>query len=228
MKTWEDFNCLTAETSAPIISRRRETRSATFLYIRQEEVVSIREPTSDDIRRAQGGDVEAFERIVAYYQTGLYNLAYRLVHNAETARDLCQEILLRVYRNLHMFDVDRPFRPWLYRVATNVCLNAIKSRTLRTLSLQRLQNDESDLPYEPEAKGEDVAAGVERRERAEIVRARVAELAPHYRVVLVLFYLKQLSHEEICEALDLPLGTVKNRLFRARRILREKLEGAIE
>jgi len=188
--------------------------------------VSTHEPTPDDLRRAQRGDIAAFERIVTYYQTPLYNLAFRLVHNAEDAADLCQEILLRVYRNLDRFDAERPFKPWLYRVATNVCLNAIKSPTLRTLSLQHIQGDENRHALEPTASSEDAHAAMERRELADIVRQRVAELPSHYRVVLRLFYLKELTHQEICEALDLPLGTVKNRLFRAREILREKMEDA--
>lgn len=171
------------------------------------------EIASEVIRRARAGDAAAFRRVAEAYERVLYRIAWRMTFDAEEARDLCQDILLRVYRNLDRYDPERPFEPWLYRVATNVCLNWRKR------------------PRRPEAVGGaaelDLRAPAARVEEApgdaEQLRRALQELPDDYRLVLALRYEEGHSYDRIAELTGQPLGTVKTWIFRAK----EKLKTAL-
>ena len=178
------------------------------------------EPTAAEIRQAQRGSVAAFESIVSYYSTAIYNFAFRFIYDREEAHDLAQEVFLRLYVNLREFDASRPFRPWLYRLATNVCINAIRGRKRRPtvqdpeLLAQRRSNDATGDPAGTAARQDDVAA----------IQRAVAQLPEDYRAVVVLRYLEDMSCEDVAAAMDIPLGTVKTWLFRAREMLKQKMK----
>ena len=183
---------------------------------------------SDDrdlVRRALEGDDAAFAVIVRRYERGLYNLALRMVRDAELARDLTQEVFVRVHRSLARYDPVYPFPSWIYRVASNLCIDWIRRRRIDTVSLDApLPGADEDSPSrELEGAGLDPSEEMERRERSALLAAGLAKLPEAHRLVLILRHQRELSYEEIAVALDVPLGTVKARIHRAREAFRRIL-----
>ncbi|MHC5019678.1 MAG: RNA polymerase sigma factor [Planctomycetota bacterium] len=157
----------------------------------------------------------------------MFNLAYRMCGNAEEASDLSQEIFLRVYRNLDKHDSTRPFGPWLYRVGHNLGINFVTRRPKRMLPIDARRGDGGGALHEPPSDAPSAHERVEHDERAEQVRTAVLELKPDQRAIVTLHYFQGLSYDELADTLELPIGTVKNRLFRARETLRAILEGSV-
>jgi len=174
------------------------------------------------VERARGGDEHSFRVVVETYSRAIYHIAFRYTASRDAAYDLSQEIFLHVYNTLGKYDSERPFEPWFFRVATNFAINWIRKKRLPEVSLDAFEADitpavDETPPGEP----------LEREEEAEKIRAAVATLEEKYRVVVTLRYLEEMSLEEVGEILDLPAGTVKNRLYRAREILKRRLEKAV-
>ena len=172
------------------------------------------------VAAAQAGDERAFARIVEHYQRPVFGLAYRMTQDAARAEDLAQEVFLRVWRKLDSFRLGEPLRPWLLRLATNVCLNALKKRQLPILPNRA---DDELGPREPVATTPTAPEVVERRELLERLERAIARLPEEYRLVVTLRHVDGLAYEEVAATLGWPLGTVKVRLFRARERLREML-----
>jgi RNA polymerase sigma factor (sigma-70 family) len=188
-----------------------------------------RSAATDDrvyVQRALDGDDAAFAVLVHRYQRGLYNLACRMVRDPELARDLTQDIFIRVHRSLGKYDPVYPFTSWIYRVASNLCIDTIRRRKLATISLdapvsvgegETMQREVRDPTQDPHA---DLEAG----DRARILADALNRLPEAQRLVLLLRHQRDLSYEEIALSLDVPLGTVKARIHRAREALRRILE----
>ena len=152
---------------------------------------------------AARGDREAFEQLVHRFQRRIYGFAYRYIRDADEAQDLAQEIFLRLYRKLGRFDPRRPFEPWLWRVAANVCANYLDRRGPRPADLEG--DDSSGGTAAPPALLEETRLG-----------AALSRLPPNYRLVLVLHYQADMPLAEIAGTLGLSEKTVKSRLYRAR------------
>ena len=165
---------------------------------------------------AAQGDQDAFGKLVQLHQSAVFNVAYRMLGNKGDAEDITQETFIRAYKAFHSFDVDRPIRPWLKKIVTNLCLNRIKAHR-PTLSL------ENGLPPPKEPKP-GPEAQTAKRERDAQVRAAILSLPPRYRAAIELRHFQDLSYEEIAETLEKPLSTVKSDLFRARKMLAERLK----
>jgi RNA polymerase sigma-70 factor (ECF subfamily) len=167
----------------------------------------------DLIVRARRGENDAFGELVTRYQTGVFNVCYRLFHERGEAEDLAQETFMRAYDRLHTFDLEREFGPWIRRVAANLCLNYLESRKVTAQLDEERDADQSQLPE----------AAAEVHERSEQIRAALLSLPPQYRVVVELRHYQELSYDEIANELNIPLSDVKSHLFRARKLLLEKL-----
>ena len=167
----------------------------------------------DLIQRARRGDAEAFGELVLRHQTSVFNVCYRILHERAEAEDLAQETFIRAREWLHTFDEERVFGPWVRRVAANVCLNHLESQKGTAELDEERDADESQRPE----------TQVEVRERSEQIRSALASLPAHYRVVIELRHYQELSYEEIAAELNIPLSDVKSHLFRARKLLAEKL-----
>ena len=186
-------------------------------------------PPVDDrelVRQTLAGDPRAFGEIVARYQRGLYNLAWRMVRDRETARDLTQDIFIRVHRSLGKYDPIYPFTSWIYRVGTNLCIDYIRKKKLATVSLDApiSVGDGEIATREIEDTAQDPTLDAERSERGAMVAASLAKLPENHRVVLILRHQRDLSYDEIALIMDVPLGTVKARIHRAREAFRKILE----
>lgn len=173
------------------------------------------------LERARSGDQEAFTALVTEHQRYVYNLALRVLKNEEEALDLAQETFVRAWTALPNFRGQSRFRTWLYRIATNLCYNRLPN--LRR-SLNELGDDVmADLPENDMAPG-NPARNAEARELRSYLQRAIEQLDDHYRLLISLRYQSELSYEEIAATLNLPLGTVKTGLFRAREQLRRAME----
>ncbi len=176
------------------------------------------------LRRAQSGDSAAFEDIVRAHEATVYHLALRQLGNREDAEDAAQEVFLKAYTALGSFRGESRLSVWLYRITSNVCVDLLRRRR-ETVSLSA-ENEEGE-PTELEIPDErfDPAALAERRDLREQVGKALNLLPPDAREILLLRELGGQRYDEIAEMLDIDIGTVKSRIFRARKKLCALLEG---
>ena len=170
------------------------------------------------------GDRDAFGALVLRHQRGLVNYIFRLVGSRDIASDLSQEVFLKVFVSLGSFDPRYRFTTWLYRVASNRAIDHLRRRQPRTLSLSQPVSTD-DAPAAPTIAGsepspDDVLRGRELESR---ISTAIAALPTSYRQLILLRHRQNCRYDEIARITRLPLGTVKNRIFRAREILRERL-----
>jgi RNA polymerase sigma-70 factor (ECF subfamily) len=157
---------------------------------------------------------EQFEAIVREYQDRIYRLALSMLGDRSAAEETCQDVLVRVWKGLPGFRAESSLSTWIYAITRNACLAALRRRNLRLVSL-----DEPAPRREAERKGAAEWAAAEIPEAPELLN----RLPAKYREVVALFYMQDKSYEDVASMLDLPLGTVKTYLFRARKSLAEKL-----
>lgn len=170
------------------------------------------------------GDRDAFGLLVTRYQDRLFNTLVRIGASREDAADVVQEAFVQAYTKLASFQGASQFYTWLYRVAMNISISR-RRRKRPTASLDAAREATGDEPADRAAGPEGTAVS---HERVAIVRTALAHLGEEQRRILVLREIDGASYEEIAEILELPIGTVRSRLFRARMQLREKLEGVEE
>jgi RNA polymerase sigma-70 factor (ECF subfamily) len=176
------------------------------------------ELTEAQLQRFRAGDQEVFAQVVACYQTGIYNLAVRMVGDRTEAWDLTQEVFLRAYRKAALYDPQLPLKPWLYQLATRVVLNACDRRRRRPD--QRAAAPTNELP----ASSSSPTTTIVRDERDRDLQRAMAAIAGSDRIALQLRYLGELSLAEVACALGLTIQATKTRLFRARMRLKAILE----
>jgi RNA polymerase sigma-70 factor, ECF subfamily len=182
----------------------------------------VREPIPGDERalvdRLRAGEVRAFEELVRTYQHRVFGVAVRMLGNAAEAEELAQEVFLRVHRAIADFRGEAKLSTWLYAIASRLCLTRLGGG-------ERRFGREGEETLARLASGQaDPAAMLERSELEAALHRAIAELPDERRIVVVLRDLEGLAYEEIAVALELPVGTVRSRLHRARMDLKEKLE----
>lgn len=185
------------------------------------------------VERAQAGDEKALEAILASYQDLVYRTALRFTAGREDeAFELAQEVLISVYRHIGKFRAESRLSTWMYRITSNLAKNRY---VVENRERERYTSLEAPMPGDEDAKPREWAdTGISPRSRAEgreelaILHERLGDLEPEWREVIVLRYFEELSYEEIAAVLEVPLGTVKSRINRARRLLREAMEDVFE
>jgi len=182
-------------------------------------------PDHELVRRCLRRDEEACRLLVQRHERPIYSLIWRMVNNNEDARDLTQETFVKIFRALEQFDLSRPFTNWISRIATNVTIDHLRKRRLKTISLSPDPDDPDRRPMELVDQRPRPDDDLDARQESKGLDDLVARLAPHYRIVIQLRHVQQKSYEEISEILDLPLGTVKARLHRAHNQLRGWIQG---
>ncbi len=182
-----------------------------------------------------GRDRPTFEEIYAAYAERVLNLAYRMTADGEAARDLTQEIFIKVYEHLGSFEQRSQVFTWLYRIAVNHITNHLKKEKRRrwvSLMDSKISNvfreDEAGLVMDVPAGGAPVDRKLEDEERAKLVWSMVQSLPVKYRVPLVLFHYDRMSYKEIAEVLSISLSAVETRIHRAKKQLVRKLEPWLE
>jgi RNA polymerase sigma-70 factor (ECF subfamily) len=167
------------------------------------------------LRAFRAGERHAFDELARAYRSRIYGICYRYTGNRADAEDLVQEVLLRAYRGLEGFRGEARFRTWIYRIAVNACLNWMAAA----------RRGEEELPSEVADPRPGALERLLRGQTAALVRRAVSELPERQRMTVVLRVYEDLSHKEISEILDCPVGTVKANFFFALKNLRKRLGG---
>src|SRR5579883_280598 len=168
------------------------------------------------VAASKNGDQDAFSLLVLRYQRRVFNLVFRMLQNYEEACEITQETFLAAWQGLPAFRGEARFTTWLYRIAYNCSLKQLDARK-RDQALQvALQSEQKD--EEPQS------TQLARLDNQELVQEQLSQLPPKYRIVLILRHLQDMTYEEMAEVLTMPIGTIKTHLFRARNLLKERLQ----
>jgi RNA polymerase sigma-70 factor (ECF subfamily) len=180
------------------------------------------------IQRALCGDQQAYCEILKRYRAPLYNLLYRMVRDKMETEDLVQEAFIKAFGSLATFNDEYAFSTWLYKIAINNCIDHFRKRKLKTFSLDKpidsqdgeIRREFPDATYQPDK-------ALLSKEKDKLIEEAIQSLPEKYRISIVLRHSEDKSYEEISEILQIPLGTVKARIFRAREMLKKQLKNKL-
>ncbi|HEY0970846.1 MAG TPA: sigma-70 family RNA polymerase sigma factor [Gemmatimonadales bacterium] len=186
-------------------------------------------PDADVVALARQGRDRAFRELVRRYERPVFSLIFRMVRDRETAEDLAQDSFVKVLNHLDRYRPEFKFSSWIFKIANNVAIDHLRRRQLDTVSMDG--SPHAATAAEVEASSFDVAAQqetaleeIEARELGTAIERAIARLRPEYRSCIMLRHIEGRSYEEIAATLDLPLGTVKTYIHRARNELRQQLQ----
>lgn len=205
------------------------TTAVTPITDEQERRERQKREDFDLVTRATKGDQKAYEELVNRYKGQLHNLMYRMVHSMQEAEDLVQEAFMKAFGSLANFNYEYAFSTWLYKIATNNCIDHLRKKKLQTFSIDApIEYKDStytmeipDLTYYPDKE-------MIRNERNSLIKVAIDSLPEKYKTVIYLRHSDELSYEEIASMLNIPIGTVKARIFRAREMLNRFLKGKVD
>jgi RNA polymerase sigma-70 factor (ECF subfamily) len=170
------------------------------------------------------GDHESFTILVQRYQGRLVNYLFRMLRNLDDAHDLAQEVFLKIHKALDRYNPKYRFSTWLFRVGQNAAIDSIRKRRLKVVSMHgRPGPDGESTEWEFPTKDPDAYRELRNLERGDAIREAVDGLPEEYRELIVLRHYGELTYDEIAQLKEMPLGTVKNKLFRGRKMLQAKL-----
>lgn len=177
------------------------------------------------IAKAKAGDMDAFAALILQHEKIVYNVALRMLNHSEDAKDISQEVLIKAYKSIKNFDERAQFSTWLYRITTNACIDELRRRKgKQSYSLEEdLENEEGSMQRQIADEGETPEESLLRTERAEELKKALSQLKEEHRMAVILRDIRGLSYEEIAEIMDLPMGTVKSRISRARNQLKQEI-----
>lgn len=174
---------------------------------------------------SRGGDRRAFAELVELYKDKIYHLGYRMLNQKQEAEDIVQETFLRVYTNLDRYDENQKFSTWIYRIATNLCIDRLRKRK-PSYSIDAEMTDGEGTVWQAMLASHE--AGPEEElilsETQQNIRNAIQTLPDKYKTVVILRYLHDMSLQEIGDVLEMPVTTVKTRVHRGREYLRKKLK----
>lgn len=181
-------------------------------------------PDEEIVETVLDGDREAYGILIRRYQNRLVSFLNGIVRNVETAHDLTQEVFVKVYNALDRYDPKYKFSTWIFRIAHNRAIDHLRKRRLPTTPVER-KNPGDDTTWELPLESRDPSPyrDARNRERGIAIREAIEELPEDYRELISLRHYAELSYDEIATLKEMPLGTVKNKLFRGRQMLKEKL-----
>lgn len=175
------------------------------------------------VEKIKQGNIELFEEIVARYQRKLVNYIYRMISDYDSAMELCQEVFIKVFSSLDKYNPEYKFTTWIHRISSNATIDWMRKKKLDTYSIEGNDDDSPGLRAQLEANVLSPLQDLEMSQLQGRIEQAIGELPFIYRQLIILRHLNELSYDEIASAVDLPLGTVKNRIFRGREILKSKL-----
>ena len=176
------------------------------------------------IKQVIKGDQDAFAEIVEIYSNSIFQLGYRMLGNRHEAEDIAQEAFIRAYVNIKSFNQELKFSTWLFRIATNLCIDRIRKKKPDYYLDAEVSGTDGLTMYSQLSSNSPLPENeLESLELQETVQKEILKLPEKYRSVIVLKYMEELSLNEISEILDMPLGTVKTRIHRGREALRQQL-----
>jgi len=178
------------------------------------------------VQLARKGDQKAYADLLHRYRDSIYFLLLKMVNNKDDAEDLTIEAFGKAFKNIHQYTPDYAFSTWLFKIASNNCIDFIRRKKKKLLSIDKRQENEDGIDTSIHLKSDmlDPEEKFVKKQKIKMLHDLVKKLKPRYRVLVELRYFKELSYEEIAQQLDIPLGTVKAQLFRAREFLQNVLK----
>jgi RNA polymerase sigma factor (sigma-70 family) len=175
---------------------------------------------------AQQGNQAAFAELMGKYRDSIYFMVHKMIRNVDDAEDLTIEAFGKAFHRINQYSPDYAFSTWLFKIASNNCIDFIRKKRLQMTSIDTTYVDDDGEYSGIQVKTDDLDPEEEaiRKQKVKMMRLLVEKLKPRYRVLVEKRYFEELSYEEIAEQLDLPLGTVKAQLFRAREFLASMIE----
>lgn len=175
---------------------------------------------------AQQGNQAAFAELMGKYRDSIYFMVHKMIRNVDDAEDLTIEAFGKAFHRINQYSPDYAFSTWLFKIASNNCIDFIRKKRLQMTSIDTTYVDDDGEYSGIQVKTDDLDPEEEaiRKQKVKMMRLLVEKLKPRYRVLVEKRYFEELSYEEIAEQLDLPLGTVKAQLFRAREFLANMIE----
>ena len=186
-------------------------------------------PDADVVTLAQQGREAAFRELIRRYERPVFSLVFRMVRDREVAEDLAQETFIKVLNHVDKYRPEFKFSSWLFKIANNVAIDHMRKRQLETISIDGSPHaataaEIQATSFDVEARGESALDELESKELGSAIERAIGHLRPEYRNCIMLRHVEGRSYEEIAATLDLPLGTVKTYIHRARHELRRALE----
>ena len=177
------------------------------------------------IDEAIGGKQEAYRRLMTKYRQLIYNLIFRMIRNKEDVEDLTQEAFIKAFNSLDKFDKQFSFSTWLFKIATNNCIDYLRKKKLNTFSIDKeLGSEDDDYQFEIPDNERTPDKNLMEDERKKILEEAIENLPSKYKSVILLRHRDEKDYEEIAKKLKLPLGTVKAHIFRGRELLNKYLK----
>ena len=182
------------------------------------------------IEESRKGNVDAFEELIKGYKKSAYNIALRVMRNVEDAEDASQEALIKIFKNISSFNMESTFKVWMYRIVVNTCIDFKRRKNVNTLSIdetidlgsgREIQREIPDESNNPDAL-------IERNYSTQLVNDAINMLEDDFKTIIILRDIKGFTYDEISQILSCNLGTVKSRLSRARKRLKELLENEMK
>ena len=180
------------------------------------------------IQQALKGDNRAYDRLMKKYHDAISNFIYRMIQDKAQVEDLTQEAFIKAFGSLASFNEEYAFSTWLYKIATNNCIDYIRRRKLQMFSIDKpIPSKESDYTFELRDDSAEADGEIISNQRTRLLNQAITQLPEKYRVVIRLRHTEERSYEEIAKILKLPIGTVKAHIFRARELLYKNLKDKI-
>lgn len=182
------------------------------------------------IEESQNGNVDAFELLIKDYKKSAFNIALRVLRNVEDAEDASQEALIKIFKNINNFNMESTFKVWMYRIVVNTCIDFKRKKTMNAISIdetmdlgsgREVQREISDNSNNPDTL-------IDKNYNTQLVNDAINKLDDDFKTIIILRDIKGFTYVEISEILSCNLGTVKSRLSRARKSLKELLEKELE
>lgn len=177
------------------------------------------------VEQALGGNEAAYKKLMQKYERPLFFFVQKMIKNRDIIPDLLQEIFMKAFNNLNTYNTNYAFSTWLYRIATNHSIDYLRKKKLQTFSIdQPVSTKDGEMQMELPDNSFEADQDVIQQQRKKIVEEAIESLPEKYRAVIQMRHMEEKTYQEIAEILDLPLGTVKAHIFRARELLYKSLK----
>lgn len=197
-------------------------------FFKQTRILHVDSMASSDqqlVRRALKRDERAFEELVRKYQRPIINFITRMAGNYDLALDLSQDVFVKAFVALRTYNENYKFGSWLFKIASNTVIDHLRKGNPSLISLDKpIETENDEIPFEVPSDELRADQQLVLNETSDLLSCLIGRLPPAYREMIVLRHINEMSYEEMAEVTDLPLGTVKNRTFRAREMLRRMIE----
>lgn len=192
--------------------------------------IKINDIEKNLLKKAKSGDISAFESLIEGYQKKVFNIVFRMLGNYDDANDVTQEVFIKVFRYLKNFKEQSLFSTWLYRIATNTCLDELRKNKNKNIIYidQDIKLEDSDIKRQVVDDNPTPDIIYEKNETSKLVNEAINKLSSEHKAAVVLRDIQGFSYEEIAKILNCPVGTIKSRINRGRKSLRELLENKRE